>query len=154
MYPYPLPWPGTLARIPRSYHPSLFPVHYSLSRRLQRELCPGPLPYASSGASIPVNFEHTHATHHRLHTTTQAWAILTGEITMETNQTKPRVGQLARIYTKKVLPLRVLKSAAGYYIGTADDEGPVSRESLEYFSTESRAQNALDSGEFTQRTDT
>ena len=42
-------------------------------------------------------------------------------------------GQLALIHCGKFLPLEVLQSAAGHYIGTRDTEGPVSRESREYF---------------------
>ena len=47
--------------------------------------------------------------------------------------------------------LRVLRSAAGHYIGTQDDEGPVSRESVEYFPTHLAAQRALDTHAWTQR---
>lgn len=43
------------------------------------------------------------------------------------------VGYLALTYTGKRLPLEVHLSAAGHYIGTADEEGPVSRESVQYF---------------------
>lgn len=43
------------------------------------------------------------------------------------------VGYLALAYTGKRLPLQVRHSAAGHYIGTADEDGPVSRESVEYF---------------------
>ncbi|EKY3918149.1 hypothetical protein RCI35_002019 [Enterobacter hormaechei] len=46
---------------------------------------------------------------------------------------QPRIGHLALFWVGKRLPLRVLRSAAGYYIGTTDEEGPVSRESIEYF---------------------
>ena len=38
-------------------------------------------------------------------------------------------GHLALNYAGKYLPLEVLHSAAGHYIGTRDHEGPVSRES-------------------------
>lgn len=41
------------------------------------------------------------------------------------------------------LPLRVLRSAAGFYLGTADKEGPVSRESMEYWPTAGDAERAL-----------
>ncbi|CAJ3547167.1 Uncharacterised protein [Burkholderia pseudomallei] len=60
-------------------------------------------------------------------------------------------GVLAWRYTGKRLPLHVLRSVAGYYIGTADDEGPVSRESLEYFPTHELAIGALASDGWTQR---
>lgn len=49
------------------------------------------------------------------------------------------------------LPLKVLKSGAGYYIGTSDRGSPVSRESAEYYRTEAEAQYALDNNTFTQR---
>lgn len=62
-----------------------------------------------------------------------------------------RVGQLALQWVGKRLPLQVLHSQAGHYIGTADHEGYVSRESAEYFGSEQAAQDALDSGDWTQR---
>lgn len=49
------------------------------------------------------------------------------------------------------LPLQILKSGSRYYIGTANEEGPVSRESEEYFRTQSKAELALQSGVWTQR---
>lgn len=51
----------------------------------------------------------------------------------------------------KYLPLNVLRSAAGYYIGTADECGPVSRESVEYFRSEKSATEALKTGSWKQR---
>ncbi len=61
-------------------------------------------------------------------------------------------GQLAGQYCGKRLPLRVLQSQRGYYIGTWDDEhGPCSRESLEYFPSQDTAQAALRSGAWTQK---
>lgn len=65
-------------------------------------------------------------------------------------------GKLAKQHCRVILPLKVLQSAAGWYIGTfgTDDmelSGPVSRESAEYFSTKAKAQMALDSGGWTQR---
>ncbi len=63
-----------------------------------------------------------------------------------------RMGQLARDWCHKRLPLQILHSNAGFYIGTADPEsGPCSRESVEYFSTESDALAALDTGNWTQK---
>ncbi|PBK03676.1 hypothetical protein CNQ84_13965 [Pseudomonas abyssi] len=59
-------------------------------------------------------------------------------------------GQLALTYAGIHLPLEVLCSGAGYYIGTRDAEGPVSRES-EYFPTSAEAQRAFDEGSWTQR---
>lgn len=60
-------------------------------------------------------------------------------------------GVLALIHTGQHLPLQVLRSAAGYYIGTYDDDGPVTRESVEYFRTHQSAQQALGTGAWTQR---
>ena len=48
------------------------------------------------------------------------------------------------------LPLRVLSSAAGFYVGTACDCGPYSRES-DYFPSQDNAQKALDSGNFSRQ---
>lgn len=49
------------------------------------------------------------------------------------------------------LPLEVLQSGAGFYIGTRDQGGPVSRESQEYFPDEQAAQQSLELGRWTQR---
>lgn len=59
-------------------------------------------------------------------------------------------GALALIHTGKRLPLQVLRSTAGYYLGTLDD-GPVSRESVDYFPTHEAASHALKTGAWTQR---
>jgi len=59
-------------------------------------------------------------------------------------------GPLALAYVGKRLPLQVLRSAAGHYIGTFDN-GPVSRESVEYFPTHEAARHALETGVWTQR---
>jgi hypothetical protein len=59
-------------------------------------------------------------------------------------------GHLALIYTGKRLPLEVLHSAAGHYIGTHDADGPVSRESCQYFRSEALARRALVQGGWTQ----
>ena len=61
-----------------------------------------------------------------------------------------KVGQLAFEFCAKRLPLEVLRSAAGYYIGTFD-ESPCSRESVEYYQRRGDAQKALDENSFTQR---
>ncbi len=62
-----------------------------------------------------------------------------------------RTGKLARECGFR-LPLEVLKSNAGFYLGTASPEhGPVSRESEEYWRTQEAAAAALESGEWTQR---
>ena len=54
------------------------------------------------------------------------------------------------------LPLMVLQSANGFYLGTLNEDGPVSRESIEYWATEADAQKALDGIEgqdWTRRTE-
>jgi hypothetical protein len=61
-----------------------------------------------------------------------------------------RQGYLAYVHCGKRLPLMVLKTIA-YYIGTADDDGPCSRESVEYFASEEDANAALRAGEWTQK---
>jgi hypothetical protein len=48
------------------------------------------------------------------------------------------------------LPLQVLQSNSGFYIGTADGDEPVSKESVEYFQTHAAAQQALQDGTWTQ----
>lgn len=48
------------------------------------------------------------------------------------------------------LPVQVLESAAGFYLGTQTDEGPFSRESEEYFETEALAATALQDDSWTQ----
>ncbi|WP_133462481.1 hypothetical protein [Scandinavium goeteborgense] len=62
-------------------------------------------------------------------------------------------GKLAKLEMDLDLPLKVLETRAGFYIGTFSDElvGPVSRESVEYFSTREQATDALNSGVWTQR---
>jgi len=59
-------------------------------------------------------------------------------------------GQLAAQFGYR-LSLQVLQSANGYYLGTEDDGGPVSRESVEYFPDRTAAEQALSTGEWTQR---
>lgn len=62
-----------------------------------------------------------------------------------------KFGQLAKEYCGKSLELQVLKSNAGYYIGTCSEDGPCSRESNEYFRKVGDAQAALTNGEWTQK---
>jgi hypothetical protein len=49
------------------------------------------------------------------------------------------------------LTLQILRSGRGYYIGTANDAGPVSREPEEYFRTRQAAEQALQCSTWTQR---
>ena len=61
-------------------------------------------------------------------------------------------GQIAQQFLNATLQNQVLKSGAGYYIGTCDPESrPVSRESREYWRTEKEAEKALATGRWTQR---
>ena len=57
-------------------------------------------------------------------------------------------GRLALKFCQVSLPLQVLKSNAGFYIGTRDDEGPVSRESDCYFASREEAEQALASDDW------
>lgn len=66
-------------------------------------------------------------------------------------------GFLAAQFDGPKLPIEVLESSAGFYLGTQEHDEycgfsvPYSRESVEYFPTFEVAQNALDSGNWTQR---
>ncbi|HEJ9838671.1 hypothetical protein [Pseudomonas aeruginosa] len=60
-------------------------------------------------------------------------------------------GKRALAHLRLELPLQVLMSNAGFYIGTLDEEGPASRESVEYYPSRELAQQALDHGTWTQR---
>ncbi|MCY1391814.1 hypothetical protein D3C76_297780 [compost metagenome] len=61
------------------------------------------------------------------------------------------IGYLALAYTGKRLPLCVLRSHAGHYIGTADNGGPVSHESVDYYPSQHDADHALTTGRWQQR---
>jgi hypothetical protein len=62
-------------------------------------------------------------------------------------------GQLAREYGGESLPLQVLQSARGHYLGTVLDDAPYTRESNEYWPTKDQAEHAMAIGEdaWTQR---
>lgn len=63
-----------------------------------------------------------------------------------------RRGKLAYEWCGVKLPLQAMQSAAGWYLGTFDpDEGPCSRESVEYWDTQKEAEHALETGEWMQR---
>lgn len=49
------------------------------------------------------------------------------------------------------LELQVCHSGAGFYIGTWDNEGPISRESVEYYPSYEIAEEALKNSTWTQR---
>jgi hypothetical protein len=60
-------------------------------------------------------------------------------------------GQLAQA-AGEILPLKVCQSRAGFYIGTTTELGePFSRESAEYWAKRPQAENALQSGKWSQR---
>ncbi|CAM3969891.1 MULTISPECIES: hypothetical protein [Xenorhabdus] len=65
--------------------------------------------------------------------------------------TIPPIGVLALQYCYKQLPLTVLQTRAGFYIGTMDEGVPCSRESTEYFARREQAEFALKQGRWTQR---
>lgn len=59
-------------------------------------------------------------------------------------------GQLARAHCGVELPLKVLRSAAGFFIGTEQNGEVYSRES-EYFATRDLAETALATDAWSQR---
>ena len=61
------------------------------------------------------------------------------------------IGKLAKEICGVELPVTVLESQAGFYLGTEDRGVPFSRESAEYFVTKNLAEAALACGKFTQR---
>lgn len=63
-----------------------------------------------------------------------------------TTLVKGPTGKLAFDVMGVRLPLEVLQSARGFYLGTYNESGPVSRESAEYWPTEEAARKALDTG--------
>lgn len=63
----------------------------------------------------------------------------------------PVMGSLALV-AGTPLPLEALCSARGWYLGTSSaSEGPISRESVEYFANRQAATDALTTGHWTQR---
>lgn len=61
-------------------------------------------------------------------------------------------GRLAYEFSQVRVPLAVCRSPDGFYIGTfADGRTPLTRESVEYFSSQELAESALSSGTWTQR---
>lgn len=60
-------------------------------------------------------------------------------------------GALARASGKEY-PMEILRSAAGFYLGTCSDSGPFTRESIQYWPTREKAKKAWDEGRWTQRT--
>ena len=72
-------------------------------------------------------------------------------MTDRAQETKTQFGQLAKIFGGQELPLEILPSRPGYYLGTQCDGEPYSRESREYYKTRREAEAALKSGQWTQR---
>ena len=64
---------------------------------------------------------------------------------------KTQFGYVARVAGGQELPLEVLPSRPGFYLGTLLDGEPYTRESVEYFKTYKQACDALKSGRWTQR---
>lgn len=63
-----------------------------------------------------------------------------------------KISMQALRYEGRERLLEVLRSNAGYYIGTLDDDGaPNTRDSVEYYPTAEAAQEALDNGTYTPR---
>lgn len=62
-----------------------------------------------------------------------------------------KYGKLAQEFCGKNLEIEVMRSAAGYYIGTCSEDGPCSRESVEYYRKEGDAAAALTNGTWTQK---
>ena len=69
-----------------------------------------------------------------------------------TDQGLPKAVQFPGI-SPDLLPVQVLKSAAGYYLGTEFEGQPVSRESVDYYRSAGAAKTALDEGTWTARRD-
>ena len=70
---------------------------------------------------------------------------MVGRIRLEDDELVTIVGKVFELQCGEELEIRVLKSGAGYYIGTlCDEHGPHSRESYNYFGTQEMAQEALD----------
>jgi len=77
---------------------------------------------------------------------------LDGHLTIDITGMPSGFGLLAKEYCNIRLRLQVLESANGFYIGTFDiNEGPISRESNEYFSSLEQADSALKTGAWTQK---
>lgn len=70
---------------------------------------------------------------------------------MSLANTKHKMTGLLASQAGEELPLTVLESNAGYYIGTSNKGLPYSRESVEYFSRSPEAKEALKQGSWTQR---
>jgi hypothetical protein len=70
---------------------------------------------------------------------------------MPPSSPKAEFGQLAKEFGGLTLPLEILRSQAGWYIGTRLKGAPYSRESAEYYATGDAAERALNARQWTQR---
>ena len=61
-----------------------------------------------------------------------------------------KTGFLSELFDRQQREIKVLRSAAGSYLGTSDEDGPCSRESVEYWRSTEEARNALESDQWTQ----
>ncbi|WJV63465.1 hypothetical protein PCO86_05305 [Pectobacteriaceae bacterium CE70] len=61
-------------------------------------------------------------------------------------------GELALACCGKKMSLEVMKSRAGYYLGTSENTALFSRESVEYWRARGEAEDALRKGNWTQLT--
>ena len=71
----------------------------------------------------------------------------------ESNSKMVQVGVTAMEYRGLQQPIQVLKSAAGFYLGTSENGLPATRVSYEYWRTIAEAEHALESGNWTRRRD-
>lgn len=81
----------------------------------------------------------------------KGWIINAAKLWPTTSVEDKQFAALALAATGQKLPLQVLESQRGFYIGAADNEGPVSRESEEYWPSSILAGEALQHGGWTQR---
>ncbi|QAX80329.1 hypothetical protein D5F51_18390 [Yersinia hibernica] len=61
-------------------------------------------------------------------------------------------GKRALTCCGKKMPLEVMRSRAGFYLGTSENAEPLSRESVEYWRTCGEAEDALRTGSWSQLT--
>ena len=64
---------------------------------------------------------------------------------------EPAAAQGVEARSGKALPVQVLESAAGLYLGTVNEAGPYSRKSQEYWRSQQAAEKALETGPWTAR---
>ena len=72
-----------------------------------------------------------------------------GDLADEYPEVFKKYGAISFLADRKLSPLIVLESRAGFFIGTFEFDGP-QRESLQYFPTEEQAKTALQTGNWIQ----